>query len=354
MDKLTLVLIFGGQSEEHEISCRSAATIYHHLDKEKYEIILVGITKKGRWLLVEGEEALKDGSWEEGKTGAQILPDATEKALLISHPEGRLEKRPIQMAFPVLHGRYGEDGTIQGLFELAQIPYVGCGVAPSAIGMDKPYTKVLVQATGVEQARYICLDKRELKEMEASLDRLEAAFSYPIFVKPTDGGSSQGCTRATDRASLKEALIVAASYGTRVMAEENITGRELECAVLSTPEGPKASGVGEILAAESAGFYDFDAKYFNPDSQTVVDPDLPEGKAEEIRRDAVTIFKAVGAYGLSRVDFFLEKGSNRVIFNEINTFPGFTSISMYPQLWEAAGLPIPKLLDALIAEGLRR
>ena len=258
------------------------------------------------------------------------------------------------MAFPVLHGRYGEDGTIQGLFELAQIPYVGCGVAPSAIGMDKPYTKVLVQAAGVEQARYICLDKRDLKDMEASLDRLEAAFSYPIFVKPTDGGSSQGCTRATDRASLKEALIVAASYGTRVMAEENITGRELECAVLSTPEGPKASGVGEILAAESADFYDFDAKYSNPDSETDTHPVFPEGKEEEIRRDAVKIFETVGGYGLARVDFFLENGTNRVVFNEVNTLPGFTSISMYPMLWKEAGLPLPLLLDKLIEAAFSR
>ncbi|MBP3729264.1 MAG: D-alanine--D-alanine ligase [Lachnospiraceae bacterium] len=354
MSKLKLVVFFGGQSEEHDISCLSAATIYRNLDPERYEIFLVGITKQGKWLLTEGAASLKDGSWEHSPVGAQLLPDATEKALLLTYPDGRLEKKPVDMAFPVLHGRFGEDGTIQGLFELARLPYVGCGVAASAIGMDKPYTKVLVEATGVEQARYLCFDKRNLREMEQTLDRVESCFAYPVFVKPSDGGSSQGCSRAADRGALKEALILAASYGTRVMVEENIVGRELECAVLSTPEGPRASGVGEILAAQEAEFYDFDAKYSNPDSQTVVDPDLPEGKAEEIRRDAVRIFRAVGAYGLSRVDFFLEEGSGRVVFNEINTFPGFTAISMYPQLWEAAGLPIPKLLDALIEEGLRR
>ena len=354
MDKLKIALIFGGQSEEHDISCLSAATIGSHLDKGKYDVTLVGITKKGRWLLVESLEALKDGSWEQGRIGAQLLPDATEKALLLTHPDGRLEKKPVDVAFPALHGRFGEDGTIQGLFELAQLPYVGCGVVSSAVGMDKPFTKVLAQAAGVEQARYLCLEKGELEAMEEALDRIEGVLAYPVFVKPSDGGSSQGCMRAGDRTALKEALLLAARYGTRVIAEANIVGRELECAVLSTPEGPKASGVGEILAAQSADFYDYEAKYSNPDSRTVVDPELPEGKAEEIRRDAVKIFKAVGAKGLSRVDFFLEKGTNRVIFNEINTFPGFTAISMYPQLWEAAGLPIPKLLDALIEDGLRR
>nr|MBQ6242323.1 D-alanine--D-alanine ligase [Lachnospiraceae bacterium] len=354
MDRLKVLVLFGGQSEEHDISCLSATTICNNLDRSRYDLTLVGVTREGRWLLTESVSAIKDGSWRNGETGAVLLPDATKKALLISYPDGRTEEKPVELVIPVFHGRWGEDGTVQGLFELARIPYVGCGVAASACGMDKPYTKVLVAAAGVEQARFVSLTPRDLKDMDAVVKRLEETFDYPIFVKPSDGGSSQGCSRARNREDLVGALELAARYGTRVMAEENITGRELECAVRSTQDGPKASGVGEILSAASADFYDFDAKYSNPDSQTVTDPDLPEGKAEEIRRDAVKVFEAVGAYGLSRVDFFLENGTNRVIFNEINTFPGFTSISMYPQLWAAAGLPIPQLLDALIEEGLRR
>lgn len=346
MDKKNLLVICGGQSEEHDISLLSAATILRNLDPEKYEIRTVGITKEGRWLLAGGVEAIADGSWEQSKIRAFLLPDASEKALLIRQPDGSLIHWPVDVVIPALHGRFGEDGTIQGLFELARIPYVGCGVTASAVGMDKLYAKVLVNAIGVTQAPYVAFSQKELEDMEAACRKAESVLTYPMFVKPCDGGSSQGASRVPDRAALPSALRLAARYGTRVMAEENIFGRELECAVLDTPEGPKASGVGEILAAEE--FYSFDAKYTNPDSQTVTDPVLPAGKKDEIRDAAVRIFKAVGAKGLSRVDFFLENGTNRVIFNEINTFPGFTAISMYPKLWEAAGLPIRTLLDRLV------
>lgn len=352
MDRLKLVLLFGGQSEEHDISCLSADTVYRHLDKERYEVTLVGITKKGRWLLVEDPSLVKEGGWEKSPVSAQLLPDATERALVLFYPDGRVEKRPVEMAFPVLHGRFGEDGTIQGLFELAQIPYVGCGVTASAVGMDKLYTKVLVEAIGVAQARHVSFEKKEFADMERAVGKLEEALSYPVFVKPSDGGSSQGVSRVEERAGLAEAFALAGRYGTRVMAEEAIDGRELECAVLSTPDGIRASGVGEILSADI--FYDYEAKYTNPESQTLTAPVLPEDKKEEIRRNAVAIFRAVGARGLSRVDFFLEKKSGRVVFNEINTFPGFTSISMYPQLWEAAGIPLPQLLNMMIEDGLKR
>ena len=352
MEKRNLLVICGGQSEEHDISLLSAATVLRNLDPEKYNVKIVGITKGGRWLLVSGMEAIADGSWEKSGIRAFLLPDASEKALLIRRPDGTVEHWPVDVVIPALHGRYGEDGTIQGLFELAQIPYVGCGVVASAVGMDKLYAKVLVSAIGVTQAPYVAFEKRDLEDMEAACRKAEAVLTYPMFVKPCDGGSSQGASRAADRAALPEALRLAARYGTRVMAEENIFGRELECAVLDTPDGPKASGVGEILSA--AEFYSFDAKYTNPDSKTVTDPVLPEGKKDEIRDAAVRIFKAVGGRGLSRVDFFLENETNRVIFNEINTFPGFTSISMYPKLWEAEGLPIPELLDRLVENALER
>ena len=351
MQKQTVTVLCGGQSEEHDISCLSARTVLHNLDPDKYEVSIVGITREGRWLLVNSADALEDGSWHKGSTAAVLLPDATEKALLVTYPDGRTEKRPAGTVIPVLHGRFGEDGTIQGLLELAQIPYVGCGVAASAVSMDKLYTKVLVRDIGQAQARYVGLDKKTLGREEEALRQIEDALSYPLFVKPCDGGSSQGVSRVDEKASLPAALHLAAEYGTRVLVEECIFGRELECAVLDTPDGPKASGVGEIRAA--AEFYDFDAKYTNPASQTDVHPLLPEGKEEEIRRAAVKIFQAVGGRGLARVDFFLENGTNRVIFNEINTFPGFTSISMYPKLWEAAGIPVPELLDRLIAGALQ-
>ena len=296
---------------------------------------------------------MKDGSWRESRETAVLLPDAVEKSLLITAENGLIRKQKIDVAFPVLHGRFGEDGTIQGLFELAKIPYVGCGVAASAVCMDKLYAKALVAGLGIAQARCVAFTLKDLEEgEEAAASRVEAAFPYPVFVKPTDGGSSQGVSRVEKREDLYKALKDAAAEGTRVMVEEAIFGREIECAVLSTPEGTKASGVGEIRAA--AEFYDFEAKYTNPDSETDTHPVFPEGKEDEVRADAVRIFEAVGGFGLSRVDFFLENGTNRVVFNEVNTLPGFTSISMYPMLWREAGVPLGELLDKLVDSAYRR
>ncbi len=353
MNKKVVAVFFGGMSSEHDISCISASTVAGGLDREKYDVVLVGITKEGRWLLVPDVASMKDGSWRESRETAVLLPDATEKCLLITSEAGLTRKQKIDVAFPVLHGRYGEDGTIQGLFELAKIPYVGCGVAASAVCMDKLYAKGLVTGLGIEQARYVAFTHRDLEAgAEAAAARVEAAFPYPVFVKPTDGGSSQGVSRVEKREDLFKALQDAAAEGTRVMVEEAIFGREIECAVLSTPEGTKASGVGEIKAA--AEFYDFEAKYTNPDSETDTHPEFPEGKEDEVRADAVRIFEAVGGYGLSRVDFFLEKGTDRVVFNEVNTLPGFTSISMYPMLWREAGVPLGELLDRLVDSAYRR
>ena len=352
MNKLRLAVFLGGQSAEHDISCLSGTTMLKNLDPDRYEVTIVGITREGKWLLVPSVEAVEDGSWRDGKVTAQLLPDATEKCLLITEEDGRMHKQPVDAALPALHGRFGEDGTIQGLFELARIPYVGCGVAASAVSMDKLYTKVMVARTGVNQAHYVPLTRAELQDTEKAIAKIEASLSYPVFVKPNDGGSSQGVSRADRREDLPAALALAAEEGTRVMVEENIVGREVECAVMTTAGGPQASGVGEILAA--AEFYSFDAKYTNPDSDTDLHPDFPEGKEEEIRQAALKVYEAVGAYGLSRVDFFLEKGTNRVIFNEINTLPGFTSISMFPKLWESRGVPIREQLNKLIEGAFQR
>ena len=353
MAKMTLAVFFGGMSSEHDISCLSAATVVGGLDRDKYDVVLVGITKTGSWLLVRDVAAIRDGSWPQSLTSAVLLPDAGERSLLVTEENGTSRKIRIDAAFPVLHGRFGEDGTIQGLFELAKIPYVGCGVAASAVCMDKLYAKALVNELGIAQARHVAFTLKELRNGEAYAQaKVEAAFGYPVFVKPTDGGSSYGVSRVDRREDLLAALLEAASEGTRVMVEEAIVGREVECAVLSMLEGTKASGVGEIRAA--AEFYDFEAKYENPASETDTHPVFPEGKEDEIRRDAVKIFEAVGGYGLARVDFFLEKGTDRVVFNEVNTIPGFTSISMYPMLWRAAGMPLGELLDRLIEAAFSR
>ena len=349
--KKRVVVIVGGRSSEHEVSLVSGATVIENIDAEKYDVKIVVISKDGEWLLAKDLETLKSGAWKESRIKAAISPDTKDKALLIFNEDGSVEKLAVDVAYPVLHGLYGEDGTIQGIFEMAGIPYVGCGVIASAVGMDKWYTKQVVYGTGIRQARFVPVYRDELKEMNTVLDRIEKAYPYPYFVKPSNAGSSKGVSKAADREGLRKALLLAAEHDRKILVEETIVGRELECAVLGD-YNVKASGVGEILAA--AEFYDFDAKYNNAESKTVISPLLPEGKTEEIREAAVKIFKALDGYGLSRVDFFLEKGTNEIVFNEINTLPGFTAISMYPMLWEAQGIDKKSLVEELINLALRR
>ena len=349
--KKSVAVIVGGRSSEHEISLVSGASVIEAIDTEKYDVKIIVITKEGEWLLVSNVEELKNGRWKESQIKAIISPDAKDKGLIVFNSDGMTEKIGIDIVFPVLHGLYGEDGTIQGLFEMAHIPYVGCGVIASAVGMDKWYTKQVVDTVGIRQARFVPVYREELKDIEAVVDKIEQAYPYPYFVKPSNAGSSKGVSKATDRESLKKALILAAEHDRKILVEETIIGRELECAVLGGFD-VKASGIGEILAA--AEFYDFDAKYNNADSKTVISPKLPSGKAEEIRKAAVKIFKALDGYGLSRVDFFLEKDTNEIVFNEINTLPGFTAISMYPMLWAEQGIDKKALVEELISLGLRR
>lgn len=342
MKKHVLVL-FGGRSSEHEVSCVSATTVISNMNTEKYEIYAVGITKDGRWLLTESVEEIKDGSWVNSKKQAMLSPDTVEKALYIME-NGNFTKVAVDVAFPVLHGLNGEDGTVQGLFELAGIPYVGCGVLASAVSMDKLYTKVIVDTLGICQAAYVAVRKEEIGD-EAVYETIEKKLGYPVFIKPSNAGSSRGVSKAANREELIAGLLEAANHDRKILVEETIHGRELECAVLGDGD-VDASGIGEVLAA--AEFYDYEAKYHNAESKTVISPKLPEGKEDEIREAAVKIFKAVDGQGLSRVDFFLEKETNRVVFNEINTLPGFTSISMYPMLWGAKGIDKPELIEKLI------
>ena len=346
MDKKNIAVVFAGRSSEHEVSCISVVTVAKAIKKEKYNMYLIGITKEGNWLLVDDVESIENGSWRDGNIKAIISPDTKGEMLVIEN--GLSKSVKLDVIFPVLHGMYGEDGTIQGLFEMSGIPYVGCGVFASAASMDKFYTKVVVNALGIRQAKYVPVLRQQLEDMEEVVKRVEAGLDYPVFVKPSKAGSSKGVSKANNRTELKAGLLEAANHDYKILVEETIVGRELECGVLGHDKTTKASDVGEILAASSAAFYDFDAKYNNEESETVIGPDLPEGKAEEIRENAVRIFNALDGFGLSRVDFFLEKDTNQVVFNEINTLPGFTKISMYPMLWNAKGYDISKLVDTLI------
>ena len=351
MSKKNLVALFGGQSSEHVVSCMSVQNVVANIDREKYNVILVGITEDGHWLKVDSTEEIKNDTWRESKVSAVISPDAKEKCLLVMK-DGSVEKVPVDVVFPVLHGLYGEDGTVQGILELARIPYVGCGVLASAVSMDKLSTKIIVNSLGIRQAKFVAIFKEEMNDMDAMVERVENAFPYPVFIKPSNAGSSRGVSRADDRSELIAGLEEAARHDRRILVEEMIVGHEVECAVYGGGlEEVKASGVGEILAA--AEFYDFDAKYNNAESKTVVDPELPGNAAEIVREAAIKIFKGVDGYGLSRVDFFVEEDGG-VVFNEINTLPGFTAISMYPMLWEARGINKPQLVDALIDHAFKR
>lgn len=344
MSKKNVMVLFGGQSSEHEVSCRSSQTIIKHIDTEKYDVTLVGITKQGKWILVDGITRIADNSWRE--SGAEVVLSANaEKKELIILNGSTYSTCKVDVVFPVLHGLYGEDGTVQGLLELAGIPYVGCGVLSSAISMDKLYTKIIADRLGVRQAKYVGIRRSELKDIDQVIAKTEQKLTYPVFVKPSCAGSSCGVSKADNREELEKALRLAAEHDRKILVEEAIVGREIECAVLGGEEA-KASGVGEILAA--AEFYDYDAKYNNAESQTIVNPELPEEVVEKLRQTAVSIFKAVDGFGLARVDFFVENGTNDVVFNEINTLPGFTSISMYPMLWEAKGIDKKELLNQLI------
>lgn len=347
----TIAVLFGGQSSEHVVSCMSAVNIIEQIDRESYGLLLIGITKEGRWIFVPSLEDIKSGEWENGDVEAVLSPDATKKCVILNGDDQR-EEIKIDVVFPILHGLYGEDGTVQGLLELAKIPYVGCGVLASAVAMDKLSTKIIADSLGICQAAYVPVMRSQLEDMPLVIGKIEKKLSYPMFVKPSNAGSSVGVNKAENQRELEQALLEAARHDKRILVEEAIVGHEVECAVFGGgKEEVVASGVGEILAA--ADFYDFDSKYYNEESRTVADPDLPGNATEEIRENAIAIFKAIDGYGLSRVDFFVTK-EGKVIFNEINTMPGFTAISMYPMLWEARGISKAQLVEKLISHGRRR
>lgn len=352
MQKKKIAILFGGQSSEHIVSCMSAANVIEQIDDTKYEPLLIGITENGHWLKADSLEDVRSGAWKESKTEAVISPDATKKCVILTK-ESQNTSVTIDAVFPVLHGLYGEDGTVQGLFELAQIPYVGCGVLSSAVSMDKLYTKIIVDDLGFHQADYVPVMSWRMRDnMDEIVKQIENKFDYPVFIKPSNAGSSRGISKAKNRQELIAGLKNAAGHDRKILVEETICGHEIECAVLGGGQKPVlSSGVGEILSA--ADFYDFEAKYFNSESRTVINPELPAGASEQVRKAAEKIFNAVDGYGLARVDFFVTN-EGKVIFNEINTMPGFTAISMYPMLWEAEGISKKELIDRLITLALER
>ena len=349
--KRKIAVIFGGMSSEHEVSCVSATNVIKGLDKEKYELLLIGITKDGLWKKVDTVEDIESGKWYESGKKAIISPDREDSGVVIEE-NGNYSLEKVDVLFPVLHGMYGEDGTIQGLFEMSGIPYVGCGVLSSAAAMDKITTKMHVERLGIRQAKYVFDIHKTMSGIEKTTQRVEEKLGYPVFVKPSSAGSSCGVSKAKNRDELVKAVELAKKHDTRVLIEEAIVGREIECGVLGNEE-VIASSVGEIKAA--AEFYDYEAKYQNAESKTIINPDdLDDAIKEEIRKDAIKIFKSLNGAGLSRVDFFVENETNEVVFNEINTLPGFTNISMYPMLLGDSGYSINELLDRLVELAINR
>lgn len=347
MSKLNVALIFGGKSGEHEVSLISTSSIYKHIDKDKYNVMTIGITKDGRWLYYEGsEENIKNGEWANlaNKNVEVNLVPCGNKEVGILFEDGTLQK--IDVLFPVLHGPYGEDGTIQGLFEISQIPYVGCGVLASSVGMDKLICKKVFTEIGLPQVNYTDTNKWEFtKDAEAELNKIEKELNYPIFVKPANLGSSVGISKVTNRDELLVGINEALNHDSRIVLEQGIDAREIEVAVLGNDE-VKASIAGEIKPAKD--FYDYEDKYINGSSTYDIPALISEDDMSNIREMAIKAFKGIDGKGLSRVDFFIDKNSGEIFINEINTLPGFTNISMYPKMWEATGLGYTNLIDELI------
>ncbi len=349
MKKLSFCILFGGISPEHEVSLRSAESVLNNIDKEKYNVFPVGITKDGQWILFGGTDysMLPANTWKDHSGNHPCAISPVRGQGLLSFEEESVVRQHIDVVFPVLHGENGEDGAMQGLLQMAGIPYVGPHVAASAVSMDKTLTKLVADHAGVPQAAWQLVRGGELENrMENTLDLLELRFRYPMFVKPAGTGSSVGVSKAANREALAGALRSAARYDTKILVEEFIHGREVEVAVMGN-DSPVASICGEIDSG--ADFYDYDAKYLTDTSTAYIPARIPEDVQEIVRESAVKIYSAIGCQGLSRVDFFVTFAENRVVFNEINTLPGFTSISMYPKLFAASGIPYGELIDQLIA-----
>ena len=350
-EKLNVLILFGGKSGEHEVSLMSATNVIKAIDKERYNIYMIGITRQGRWMAYRGDvDKIADGSWEKEAEG--LDREETISLLFSSLFKGEA-KSSMDVVFPVLHGPNGEDGTMQGLLEMLDIPYVGCGVMASALGMDKEFSKQLFARAGLPMGDYTVILKTDIeKDMASAISLVESKFTYPVFIKPVNMGSSVGITKAHNREELAGGLTEACKYDRKVIIEENINCREFECSVLGN-NAPIASGIGEIIPSNE--FYDYQAKYFDDGKSVLVIPaKLSDSKIQELREAAVKAYKALDCCGMSRVDFLVDKDTEKIYINEINTIPGFTKISMYPKLWDAAGVSYGKLIDKLIELAIER
>ena len=365
--KLRVGVVFGGRSGEHEVSLVSAASVLRGLNPKKYEIVPIGITKQGRWLLprpslpAPGENSLSHADLRKALRGATpVRLDAEpNRTTLVPLPGARtrrgrtsLPRRQLDVIFPVLHGTFGEDGTVQGLFELADIPYVGAGVLGSAVGMDKEMQKRLFEHAGLPILPYVSVPRLAWESRPRKvLAEIRRRLRLPIFVKPSSLGSSVGISKVGKARDLTKALNTAAEFGQKILAEQGVEAREIEVSVLGN-EAPVASLPGEVLPKRE--FYDYEAKYLEDSTGFEIPARLPVATVRRLQRMAVSAFRALECEGMARVDFLLDKRTGKIFLNEINTIPGFTAISMYPKLWEVSGLPYPKLLDRLIQLALER
>jgi D-alanine-D-alanine ligase len=386
MKKIRVGILFGGRSGEHEISLLSAASVFNAIDKNKYEVVPIGITKEGRWVTAADAERLLRGKFEDHKHLRAGDPQATPGAAVLAKGEAvvvppepqkhgsltpfeidasahALTRRAtdraidVDVIFPVLHGTFGEDGTIQGLLELADLPYVGAGVLGSAAGMDKDIMKALFRAAGLPIVKHVTLLRSEWETKAKKVEKfVESKLKYPVFVKPANLGSSVGISKAHDRQELGPAIEEAAKFDRKIVIEQGVGGRkqkarEIECSVLGN-DNAEASLPGEIVP--STEFYDYNAKYLDEGSQLIIPAKLSKGETKQVQRLAIAAFKAVDCSGLARVDFLMEPKSRKIYLNEINTMPGFTAISMYPKLWAASGVSYSDLIGRLIQLGLDR
>lgn len=354
MAKQRVAVLFGGMSSEYEISCISAAAVIDHIDRDKYDVMPIGITKNGRWLLFPGStDLIREGKWETFPDCAPafISPDRTTHGIVTSH-EGSFDVVKLDMVFPVLHGYGGEDGSVQGLLELAGIPYVGCDVLSSAMTMDKAVANLVFDAAGIPHTPWLAITRREAANFDDIVARVQGKLAFPIFVKPATSGSSIGVSKAVDWDSLRTAIQLASAHGPKIVLEQAVVGQEVECAVLGNHE-LFGTLPGEIVSCNE--IYDYEAKYQSGDASVLHLPArLDKEKLEEVRDMALVAYRALGCTGLSRVDFFVEEGTQRVILNEINTIPGFTPISMYPKLMEHAGISFTQLTDRLLQLAFER
>jgi D-alanine-D-alanine ligase len=347
--RLRVGILFGGRSGEHEVSLASAASVIRGLDPDKYEAVPIGITKEGHWLIGSGAQKMLPEVLKGGQR-VMMTADPTDAALVKLDGSGGGQR--IDVVFPVMHGTFGEDGTIQGLLDLAGLPFVGAGVLGSAIGMDKDVTKRLLQVAKIPVVPWITVHRREWESDPQTIQTaIEERFAYPVFVKPATLGSSVGMTKVHSREELAPALNLAAEFAMKILVEECIVAREIEVSVLGNHD-PKASVPGEIVPHRE--FYDYAAKYLEEGSQILIPAQLKAAQVTKIQKYAVDAFRALELGGMARVDFFLEKEGGKIYLNEVNTIPGFTSISMFPKMWEASGLPFRELIDKLIELALEQ